>query len=129
MIVDEATSGETDELVLAGGIEPREVSFYRPAQSPDDLGLALAKRGSILIEGFLASPSAGIERVVFDRNPAWSREDLERFAREAPLLDDDAAGASGPLADLGDVVTALDPRAVRMPPGDPLQDIALDTVF
>ncbi|HUJ36916.1 MAG TPA: calcium-binding protein [Hyphomicrobium sp.] len=72
VIVDEAAPGETDELVLAGGIEPREVSFYRPAQSPDDLGLALAKGGSILIEGFLASPSAGIERVVFDRDPASS---------------------------------------------------------
>jgi hypothetical protein len=33
VIVDEAAPGETDELVLAGGIEPREVSFYRPAQS------------------------------------------------------------------------------------------------
>jgi len=66
---------------------------------------------------------------VFDRDPAWSREDLERFAREAPLLDDDAARASAPLADLGDVVTALDPRAVRTPPGDLLQDIALNTVF
>ena len=30
VIVEEAAPGEINQLVLAGGIEPREVSFYRP---------------------------------------------------------------------------------------------------
>jgi Ca2+-binding RTX toxin-like protein len=129
VIVEEAAPGEINQLVLAGGIEPREVSFYRPRQSPDDLLLALAEGGCILIKGFLASPSAGIERVVFDHDPAWERDDLERFARAAPLLDNPAAHETGPPARGNDAVTALDPRAVRPPPGDLLPDDAVDTVF
>ena len=81
-------AGETDQLVLAGGIEPREVSLYRPSAHPDDLLLALARGGHILIKGFLASPSAGIQRVVFDHDAAWERAEIERLAHAAPLLDD-----------------------------------------
>ncbi len=125
VIVDEAAPGDVDELVLAGGIEPREVSFYRPAQSPDDLLLTLL-RGGILLKGFLAAPSAGIERVVFDHAPAWEREDLERFARAAPST----AQEVGSLPGWGDAVTGLDPRAVVAAPlGDPLPDVALNDVF
>ena len=68
VIHDEAAPGEIDQLVLAGGIKSREVSLYRPSTHPDDLLLALARGGHILIKGFLVSPSAGIERVVFDHD-------------------------------------------------------------
>ena len=79
-----------DELVLAGGIDPGEVAVYRLSHSPDDLVLALAGGGRILVEDFLASASAGIERVVFDRAPAWERADLERLAQAAPFFDEEA---------------------------------------
>jgi hypothetical protein len=133
VIVDEAAPGDVDELVLAGGISPDEVSFYRPAQSPGDLLLELASGGSILIKGFLDSPSAGIERVVFDRAPAWQREDLERRARAALLLDNRPITGLGPSAgpnlEWSDTVTGLHPRAAVMPAGDTTPGIALNTVF
>ena len=133
VIVDEAAPGDVDELVLAGGISPDEVSFYRPAQSPGDLLLELVGGGSILIKGFLTSPSAGIERVVFDRAPAWQREDLERRARVAPLLDNRPMARLGPSAgpklEWSDAVARLHPRAAVMPIGDTAPYIALNTVF
>ncbi len=110
VIEDKATPGDVDQLVLAGGIGPDEVSLYRPAQSPDDLLLKLASGGSILIKGFLASPSAGVERVVFDHAPAWEREDLDRIARAAPLLDDSPNAGRGPSAD--DTTTTPEPMRV-----------------
>jgi len=102
-ILDDAAPGDVDQLVLAGGIGPEEVSFYRPAKSPEDLLLELTGGGSILIKGFLASPSAGIERVVFDRAPAWEREDLDRLARAAPLLDEGRVAGRSPGADASPV--------------------------
>lgn len=86
-IIDDGPATDVDELVLAGGITPDEVSFWRPAQEPSDLVLTLAKGGSILVKGFLASPGAGIDRVVFDFAPAWTRDDLLKFAAAAPVLE------------------------------------------
>jgi hypothetical protein len=157
VILDEAAPGEIDQLVLAGGIEPRQVSLYRPSAHPDDLLLALARGGHILIKGLLASPSAGIERVVFDHDAAWERAEIERLAHAAPLLDDrltfrpeltgatlppafDADGGSSDLAtghhvepspEWGDVGPGLDTHAAAAPPpsADPSPDAVLHALF
>lgn len=95
-IIDAGGPG-TDELVLAGGIAPEDVSLYRLAQAPGDLVLALAGGGSILLKGFLDGGMASIERVVFDRASAWTREHLEALAVSAPIVESAAA-----LAHIGD---------------------------
>ena len=155
-ILDEAAPGEIDQLVLAGGIEPREVSLSRPSAHPDDLLLALARGGHILIKGFLSSPGAGIERVVFDHDAAWERAEIERLAHAAPLLDDrltfrpeltgatlpPAFNADGGRSDLatghrvepfpewGDVEPGHDAHAAAAPPpADPAPDGALHVLF
>jgi len=128
-IVDEATAGETDQLVLAGGLTRRDVSFVRPAESPDDLLLALAERGTIRIKAFFASPSTGIERIVFDGEPAWGREDLNRLAHAAPLLLSAAGNFTGAGAQRTDVVTTLSPHVVRASLGEQMPNEARDTVF
>ena len=84
VIADTAAPGDLDELVLAGGIDPAEVAFCRPAQAPRDLVLTLAD-GSIRVRDFLAGPAQGIERVVFDQAPPWTREELDGFAAAAPF--------------------------------------------
>jgi hypothetical protein len=91
VIIDDGPAADVDELVLAGGIAPGEIAFYRPADRPGDLVLALADGGSIRIEDFAGG--SGIERVVFDLAPALTRDDLERLAAEAPLR-----GAPSPVA-------------------------------
>jgi Ca2+-binding RTX toxin-like protein len=85
VIIDDGPATDVDELLLAGGITPDDVSFYRPAAAPRDLVLTLAKGGSILVKDFLGSPGSGIDRVVFDFAPAWTRQDLERLAAAAPV--------------------------------------------
>lgn len=71
VIVDNGPAEDVDELLLAGGIAPEEVTLYRPAAAPADIVLVLAHGGSIRVTDFLEG--AGIERVVFDRAPAWTR--------------------------------------------------------
>jgi hypothetical protein len=70
---------------------------------------------------------------VFDHAPAWEREELERLARGAPLLDDRPIAGLGPSAgpkpEWNDAVTGLHPRAAVMPTGDTAPGIALNTVF
>jgi hypothetical protein len=95
VIIDGGLETDVDELILAGGIAPKDVSLHRPAQAPDDLVLALAEGGRILIKDFFASPSYGIDRVVFDHAPAWTREDLQTFAAAAPVVGDQATDPSG----------------------------------
>jgi Ca2+-binding RTX toxin-like protein len=94
VIIDDGPATDVDELLLAGGITPDEVSFYRPAAAPHDLVLTLAKGGSILIKDFLGSPGSGIDRVVFDFAAPWTRDDLERLAAAAPVRE--AAPAAHP---------------------------------
>jgi hypothetical protein len=131
------------------------VSFYRPSAHPDDLLLALARGGHILIKGFLASPSGGIEQVVFDHDAAWQRADLEQLARVAPLLDDrlvfrpelsaetspSLSEADAPrstfaaahhvelVPEWNDAVTGLDPHAAVISPGEPSPGIDLHALF
>jgi Ca2+-binding RTX toxin-like protein len=89
VVIDDGPATDMDELILAGGIDPAAVSLLRPAADPADLVLSFAGGGSIRIADFFAAPASGIERVVFDRAPAWSRKDLKQLAGAAPLLDDD----------------------------------------
>jgi Ca2+-binding RTX toxin-like protein len=87
VIVEIASDTDVDELVLGGDIAPSDLEVFR---IDGDLLLEL-HAGSIRISGFFSSPSAGIERVVFDHAPAWTREDLELRAVDA------LAGAPMPL--------------------------------
>jgi Ca2+-binding RTX toxin-like protein len=96
-IVDRGHATDIDELILAGGIQPQDVAVHRPADAPNDLLLTLPDGGRILIKNHLGSPFAGIERIVFDHAPAWSRTDLRRLAGTAPL-------GGGTLATLKTVV-------------------------
>jgi Ca2+-binding RTX toxin-like protein len=87
VIVDLSGAADLDELVLAGGIGPADVRATRLPNG--DLLLAFGD-GSIRIEGFFASGHAGIERVLFDHAPPWTRGDLEMLA-----VDADAGGLAG----------------------------------
>ncbi len=40
--------------------------------------------GMLLVKDFFSADSAGIDRVVFDHAPAWTRDDLMLHALEAP---------------------------------------------
>jgi len=74
VIIDLPEAGDVDELLLTGGIAPEDVAAFRV----DDRDLVLSVAGgSILVSGFFAAPGAGIERIVFDTGPAWTREDIE----------------------------------------------------
>jgi len=66
---------DIDELVLAGGIVPEAVHVFRIGDR--DL-LLVVPEGSILVSEFFGAPGAGIEFVVFDHAPAWTREDIEQ---------------------------------------------------
>ncbi len=74
VIVDIGGDADVDELVLAGGVAPADIAAFRIGDG--DLLLALPK-GSILVSGFFAAAGTGIERIVFDRAPPWTRQELE----------------------------------------------------
>jgi Ca2+-binding RTX toxin-like protein len=130
VMADSAAPGETDELVLAGGIVPAEVALLRPQDAPRDLVFSFPDGGSITIRDFFASPSSGIERVIFDRAPAWDRADLDRFAADAPHCGESTSGEAThacppPLwdehhADVGFAVPHFDPHLADtgLPDGD-----------
>lgn len=111
IIDDHGHETDIDELVLAGGITPSDVSVHHPAHAPGDLVLSFARGGRILIKDFNASTASGIDRVIFDLAPAWTREDLQRLAapvaaveRKTPSMLDDthwAPAAAGFWSGLG----------------------------
>lgn len=80
VIIELAHGADVDELVLAGGITPADVALTRTEAG--DLVLTLPE-GSILVAGFFDGSGAGIERVVFDHAPAWTRADIEPYALDA----------------------------------------------
>lgn len=84
-IVDDGSGSDIDQLVLTGGIAAADATAQRAAR---DLVLML-HGGSVRIVDFFALPASGIERVVFDRDPTWTREDLLKLAAAEALLDDD----------------------------------------
>lgn len=90
IIIDLAAgTDDIDELVLAGGIAPEDVEPFRIGDR--DL-LLVVPEGSILVSEFFGAPGAGIERVVFDHAPAWTREDIaERIVAGNPTPTDGAA--------------------------------------
>lgn len=91
VIVDLAGDEGFDELLLTGGVTPDEVAAYR--LDAGDLLLAVPA-GTILVSGFFAAPGAGIERIVFDDAPAWSRNEITMRAVALELHVD---GADVPL--------------------------------
>lgn len=93
VIVELASDREVDELVLSGGLGPGDVGVFRTGDG--DL-LLVVPAGSILVSGFFSAPGAGIERVVFDHAPAWTRQDLELRAVETapPAVPDGEAALS-----------------------------------
>jgi len=89
-VVIDLTEGadDIDELVLAGGIAPEDVDAFRIGDR--DL-LLVVPGGSILVSDFFGAPGAGIERVVFDHAPAWTREDIaQRLIAGTPAVPGDA---------------------------------------
>jgi Ca2+-binding RTX toxin-like protein len=88
VIIEDGGDADVDELILGGGIAPAQVSLYRPSHTPDDLVLTLDTGGHILIKDFFKGPSSAIERIVFDRAPAWEGDALRRLAASAPIRDD-----------------------------------------
>jgi hypothetical protein len=93
VIIDDGPADDLDELILAGGIAHSGVAVTRPGDAPMDIVLVLDDGGSVRIKDFFAGE--GIERVVFDTEPPWSRADLENAAAAAPA----AAAASALAAD------------------------------
>jgi Ca2+-binding RTX toxin-like protein len=85
----ETDEAGTDVLILVG-IAPHQVSLHRPWQRPDDVVLTLDSGGCLAISDFFKGPFFGIERIVFDLGPAWTREDVSRLAAAASPGDDHA---------------------------------------
>lgn len=85
VIIDEPDATDFNELLLAGGITPGDVGVFRT--SADDLVLAV-DGGEIVVKHFFATPGIGIDRVVFDDDAAWSREDLLLRAVDTPAAAD-----------------------------------------
>jgi Ca2+-binding RTX toxin-like protein len=81
VIIDNAGNTDVDELLLAGGIAPEDVGVFRAGDA--DLLLMLPGGGSVTVSGFFAASGAGIDRVVFDHAPAWTRAELAVRAVEA----------------------------------------------
>jgi hypothetical protein len=84
LIVDEVAGADIDALLLAG-IAAADVGVFRTAA--DDLVLA-AGGSEIVVEHFFATVGGGIDRVIFDNDAAWSREDLLLRAVDAPTVAD-----------------------------------------
>ncbi len=101
IIIDSATGAEVDELLLAGGIAPGDVGVFRAGDA--DLLLTMPGGGAVTVRGFFLASGAGIDRIVFDHAPPWTRDEL---AGRALVLPDEAHHgnfdtASWPSAMLG----------------------------
>ncbi|MCB1521515.1 MAG: cadherin-like domain-containing protein, partial [Hyphomicrobiaceae bacterium] len=93
-IIDNGTSAtEIDTLYLFGDILPNEVTAYRLQSSPNDLVLAFAGGGTIVITGFYDDPTHGIDRIFFSDGTTWTRQEIDALAASAPLLDNAAPDA------------------------------------
>ena len=81
VIIDTSDGADVDELLLAGGIAPDEVGVFRVGHG--DLVLTVPG-GMLLVKEFFSAAGAGIDRVVFDHAPGWTRDDLMLRAVDAP---------------------------------------------
>ncbi|SEP42906.1 Ca2+-binding protein, RTX toxin-related [Methylobacterium sp. ap11] len=126
LVVEEGKAADTDRLVLAAGIAPRDVSVVREG---DDLLLEFERQDGFLVDtvrarGHFLGRETGLEEVVFADGTVWTRErldtlqrlgrfnaadDVVRFAREdelividpALLMRNDADGETGALTLVG----------------------------
>ncbi len=85
VVIDAPDATGFNELLLAGGIAPGDVEVLRTAA--DDLILAV-DGSEIVVQHFFAAPGMGIDRVAFESDAAWSREDLLFRAVDAPAAAD-----------------------------------------
>ncbi|KMO11849.1 tandem-95 repeat protein, partial [Methylobacterium platani] len=126
LVVEEGSADDTDRLVLAAAVAPRDVSVIREG---DDLLLEFERQDGFLVDavrarGHFLGRETGLEEVVFADGTVWARErldalqrlgrfnaadDVVRFAREdeplvidpALLTQNDAAGEAGALTLVG----------------------------
>jgi len=91
VIIDCAAGTEINELLLAGGVAPSDVGTFRAGDG--DLLLTLPGGGSVTVRGFFLAPGAGIDRIVFDHAPPWTRDELAARAVELPPDEAHPAGA------------------------------------
>lgn len=118
IIIDLGSDADVDELLLAGNIDARDVEVIRLGQ---DLLLALPT-GSILVSGFFASNSAGIERVVFDDGTGWTRSDLDHRAVAVGLESaSDMSLHSQPFAEPGETTSSAYQHSIW--PSDPHEQL------
>jgi hypothetical protein len=98
VIIDCAAGADVNELLLAGGIAPSDVGAFRAGDG--DLLLTLPGGGSVTVRGFFLAPGAGIDRIVFDHAPPWTRDELAARAADVPpdLAHDGVDAASWPSA-------------------------------
>lgn len=100
LIVDDGGADDLDTLVLVD-VAPSDITVFRPADTPNDLVLLLKQGGRIVIRDFSGPDLGGIDRVVFDTGPAWSRSDLEALATSASQLENTPPQAADDLFLIG----------------------------
>ena len=84
LIVDEVAGADADALLFAG-IAAADVGVFRTAAN--DLVLAVGG-GEIVVKHFFATAGRSIDRIVFDNDATWSREELLLRAVDAPTAAD-----------------------------------------
>ncbi len=83
LIVEEGLAGDTDRLVLASAVAPRDLSVIREG---DDLLLEFERQDGFLVDtvrarGHFLGRETGLEEVVFSDGTVWSRERLDALQR------------------------------------------------
>ena len=92
LIVDEVAGADADALLFAG-IAAADVGVFRTAAN--DLVLAVGG-GEIVVKHFFATAGRSIDRIVFDNDATWSREELLLRAVDAPTAADFADASLWP---------------------------------
>ena len=96
IIIDAGSADDTDLLVLIN-IKVRDVSFHTPSATPNDFVLTFSGGGRIVLEGFSSGNGHSIDRVKFDDGTVWTRAQLNQFAADAAMIDNDAPRAADDL--------------------------------
>lgn len=92
-IVRDLGSASDRDILILNGIRPADITFLRPADDPDDLILAFAGGGHILLDEFGSVAGAGVDSVLLESTTSWSRATLAAGAASAPIVDNEAPTA------------------------------------